>query len=57
MSKRKTVAMLDSSSDSDSDLSDSEFQKIAKKRKKSPVVEVSTFRQVLTRVTSVQELS
>jgi hypothetical protein len=41
MSKRKTVAMLDSSSDSDSDFSDSDFQKVAKKRKKTPDVEVS----------------
>ena len=37
-SKRKTVAMLDSSSGSDSDLSESEFQTLAKKRKKSPQV-------------------
>ena len=38
-SKRKTIAMLDSSSGSDSDLSESEFQTLAKKRKKSPQVQ------------------
>jgi hypothetical protein len=35
-SKRKTNLNSDSSDDSDSDLSDSEFQNLAKKRKKSP---------------------
>lgn len=44
--KRKSVAMLDTSSDSDSDLSDSEFQKIVKKRKKSPEAKRSVSRSV-----------